>query len=145
MARKEHELRPIMTRLPEGLRRRLAGAAKKTGQSMNSEITSRLEKSFSEEDIFGGFEGRQAALLMATAFLMAGNRAAGPGVKVSSWINDAEIFNAATLGVIETLRVHQPSAALDNTMQGNDSPKVRLMQRIQSLKADRIAKRRGTL
>jgi hypothetical protein len=46
MARKDLELRPVMTRIPEGLRRRLEREAERNRRSMNSEIIHRLEQSF---------------------------------------------------------------------------------------------------
>jgi plasmid stability protein len=49
MAKKDSVLRPIMTRLREGLRKRLEVAAKANGRSMNAEIIHRLEKSFDQE------------------------------------------------------------------------------------------------
>lgn len=50
MARKPTELRPIMTRIPEGLRHRLERVAAKNDRSMNAEIIHRLEQSFERED-----------------------------------------------------------------------------------------------
>jgi Arc-like DNA binding domain len=50
MARKPTELRPIMARLPEGLRRRLEREAKRNNRSMNAEIINRLFRSIEEED-----------------------------------------------------------------------------------------------
>jgi hypothetical protein len=50
MARKATELRPIMTRIPEALRRRLERGAARNDRSMNSEIIDRLERSFENED-----------------------------------------------------------------------------------------------
>jgi len=46
MVRKDQELRPVMTRIPEGLRRRLEREAKFQGRSMNAEIVRRLQISF---------------------------------------------------------------------------------------------------
>jgi DNA polymerase/3'-5' exonuclease PolX len=46
MVRKSKQLRPVMTRIPEGLRRKLEGEAKQNGCSMNAEIIDRLESSF---------------------------------------------------------------------------------------------------
>ena len=46
MVRKNKQLRPVMTRIPEGLRRKLEGEAKQNGCSMNAEIIDRLESSF---------------------------------------------------------------------------------------------------
>jgi hypothetical protein len=51
MARKATELRPVMTRIPEGMRRNLAKEAKKNRRSMNAEIIDRLAKSFVSEDL----------------------------------------------------------------------------------------------
>ncbi|WP_165475225.1 Arc family DNA-binding protein [Nitrobacter sp. Nb-311A] len=49
MARKPTELAPIMTRIPEHLRRRLEQDAARNGRSMNSEIIHRLDGSFHSE------------------------------------------------------------------------------------------------
>jgi hypothetical protein len=50
MVRKSQELRPVMTRIPEGLRRRLEREAEQNRRSMNAEIVHRLEESFRRED-----------------------------------------------------------------------------------------------
>ena len=46
MARKNQELRPVMTRIPERLRGRLEREANSRGRSMNAEIVKRLQESF---------------------------------------------------------------------------------------------------
>jgi hypothetical protein len=46
MALKATHLRPVMTRIPEGLRKRLERAAKANRRSMNAEIIHRLVGSF---------------------------------------------------------------------------------------------------
>jgi Arc-like DNA binding domain len=51
MARKRTELRPVMVRLPETLRRRVERDAERNGRSMNTEIIHRLEQSFAEVDL----------------------------------------------------------------------------------------------
>jgi len=56
MARKRTELRPVMVRLPETLRRRVERDAKRNGRSMNTEIIHRLEQSFAEADLRGTVE-----------------------------------------------------------------------------------------
>jgi len=53
MARKDLELRPVMTRIPEGLRRRLEREAKWRRRSMNAEIVARLQESFDIPDQAG--------------------------------------------------------------------------------------------
>ena len=49
MVRKSRQLRPVMTRIPEGLRRKLEREAEQNGRSMNAEIIHRLESSFQRE------------------------------------------------------------------------------------------------
>ena len=46
MVRKSRQLRPVMTRIPEGLRRKLEREAEQNRSSMNAEIIDRLESSF---------------------------------------------------------------------------------------------------
>ena len=48
MAKKDKQVRPVMVRLPEALRRRIEREAKSNGRSMNSEIVRRLEQSLAE-------------------------------------------------------------------------------------------------
>ena len=51
MAKKDDlELRPVMTRIPEGLRRRLERQARWLRRSMNAEIVHRLQESFDIPD-----------------------------------------------------------------------------------------------
>ena len=51
MAKKDDlELRPVMTRIPEGLRRRLEREARRHRTSMNAEIVKRLQGSFDIPD-----------------------------------------------------------------------------------------------
>jgi|SRR5215831_4475686 len=50
MAPKDEELRPVMTRIPERLRRRLEREAKWHRRSMNAEIVHRLQESFDIPD-----------------------------------------------------------------------------------------------
>ena len=50
VVRKSQELRPVMTRIPEGLRRRLEREAEQNRRSMNAEIIHRLTQSFVRQD-----------------------------------------------------------------------------------------------
>jgi hypothetical protein len=50
MVRKSKQLRPVMTRIPEGLRRKLEREAVQNRCSMNAEIIHRLESSFRREE-----------------------------------------------------------------------------------------------
>jgi hypothetical protein len=51
VALKSTELRPIMTRIPEGLRKRLERSARVADRSMNSEIIHRLMQSYEKEEV----------------------------------------------------------------------------------------------
>jgi plasmid stability protein len=50
VARKTETLRPVMTRIPEGLRRRLEREAARNGRSMNTEIIHRLQRTLAIDD-----------------------------------------------------------------------------------------------
>jgi Arc-like DNA binding domain len=60
LARKPPELRPVMVRLPEKLRRQLAQLATFYGRSMNAEIIYRLEQSLIEDRAQREYWQRQA-------------------------------------------------------------------------------------
>jgi hypothetical protein len=91
MAKKSTELRPVMTRIPEGLRRRLEREAKRNARSMNAEIIHRLEHSLTEDDRWGGPEMLAVARLMATAFYHTGLRASD-GKEPRKWLKDPAIY-----------------------------------------------------
>jgi predicted HicB family RNase H-like nuclease len=67
-----------MTRIPEGLRRQLERAAARAGRSMNAEIISRLERSFTELQVRLS-EGLERRLEQAA--------------KDNDWSMNTEIFN----------------------------------------------------
>lgn len=56
MAKKPEELRPVMVRIPEVIRRQLARDAKKNGRSMNTEIIHRLTESLSSKSLADLFQ-----------------------------------------------------------------------------------------
>jgi plasmid stability protein len=58
LARKAQDLRPVMTRLPETLCRRLEREAAREGRSMNAEIIHRLQRSFQASDQGSDLEDR---------------------------------------------------------------------------------------
>jgi Arc-like DNA binding domain len=88
MARKPQELRPVMTRIPEALRRRLERSAAASGRSMNTEIIHRLEQSFRRDELFLGqaatmkkFASELAIeLTQRVASLAAANKKGGVGL-----------------------------------------------------------------
>jgi len=65
LARKPHDLRPVMTRLPEALCRRLEREAAREGRSMNAEIIHRLQQSLQASDQASGLDDRVRKLEQA--------------------------------------------------------------------------------
>jgi plasmid stability protein len=58
LARKAQDWRPVMTRLPEALCRRLEREAAREGRSMNAEIIHRLQQSFQASNQTSDLEER---------------------------------------------------------------------------------------
>jgi hypothetical protein len=83
MAKKDLELRPVMTRIPEGLRRRLEREAKWLRTSMNTQIVKRLQESFDipdqaqaiAEDIVGEISSELSAVFESLNEIQSQNRA----------------------------------------------------------------------
>jgi hypothetical protein len=108
--RKATELRPLMTRLPEGLRSRLEREAARNDRSMNSEIIERLQRTFEQkeeiETIYGNEQLFQLMKIVASTMHLTG-QFVGVGVHKSEWMKDpvayAEAVKAATR-VLENLR-----------------------------------------
>ena len=75
MARKPTELRPLMVRIPESLRRKLEKEAARQDRSMNTEIIHRLDQSFSIPPLAMATANATAVLekLTAVAFEAAGS------------------------------------------------------------------------
>jgi hypothetical protein len=72
----------------------------------------RVEQSFAKEDAFGGPEIANMARLMASAFLMGGQRGARARKHakwtVAEWINDPFCYEAAVAAVVDALHAVQP-------------------------------------
>jgi len=96
----------FMLRMPDGMRDRIANAAKANGRSMNSEIVARLEGSFENEelmpratkaldelqkDIAEGFE-EQKQMLEFFRFQMAGFRAVVDAIAETDGTLDPSLF-----------------------------------------------------
>jgi len=71
-----------MTRIPEGLRRRLDREARRNDRSMNSEIIQRLERSFTNEDAAATIKHLNE---MLDAFT---RREASLGTVLAGWLSD---------------------------------------------------------
>jgi hypothetical protein len=110
--RKATELRPLMTRLPEGLRGRLEREAARNDRSMNSEIIERLQRTFEQkeeiEKIYGSEQLFHLLKMVASAMHLTG-QFVGVGIQKSEWMKDpiayAEAVKAATR-VLDALRPH---------------------------------------
>jgi hypothetical protein len=95
MVRKTQELRAVMTRIPEGLRRRLERQAELNRRSMNAEIIHRLETSFRRQDY---------ALRIAQAMKAYRQTLAELGVEASEAVQEREKgFEAGIRMFIEAL------------------------------------------
>jgi Arc-like DNA binding domain len=114
-------------RMPEALRASLEEAARPRGVSVNAEIVQRLERSFAEEQGFGGPEMRRLAYLMIVAFARAGQlRAAGK----TNWIDDRDCYRAGMFGAIDALLIGLPDATAEEVMPEIEGLKGRLLSRI---------------
>src|SRR5262249_26836908 len=96
-----------------------SAAKRKPVQSMNAEAVSRLNKSFAEEDAFGGEDGRRLLYFIASAFIHAGKSEAGKR-RVSEWIGEPRAYVAAMFGTLEAMLVAQANVSrekLDKQMK----------------------------
>jgi hypothetical protein len=115
----------IKIRIAASLVDKLEAAAKQHGNSFNAEAAKRLGKSFAEEEAYGGEKGRELLYLMASSFVVAGDRAAG-GRKLSSWIKEPGPYAAAMSGVLYALIMGQPDATLETCLKQLASVKGRI-------------------
>jgi hypothetical protein len=110
--RSEDAVVQLKARMREPIRAELEASAKRRGVSLNAELVDRVEKSFAEEDAFGGPEIANMARLMAAAFLRGGQAGAHasrhPKWSVARWINDPNCYQAAVAAVVNALHAMQP-------------------------------------
>jgi len=123
--KKPTELRPVMVRIPERLRGRLARTAKQNDRSMNSEMIFRLEGSFTQEDAFGSGELRAIAIAMSAAFASAGAGAAYSNSVEGDWVDDPASYRAAAFGVLKALMLRNGEAALDMQSMMNECDRLK--------------------
>jgi hypothetical protein len=100
-------------RITEDLRANLERAAKNRGNSLNNEISVRLESSFSEERAFGGPKLTQMIHLLASRFITQGHQVGetlyGPEVSEDQWLSDPYCFDNAMLAVFDALLARRPT------------------------------------
>jgi hypothetical protein len=130
MARpKKPDIAGVKIRLATSLVAQLETAAKKHGNSFNAEAAKRLGKSFAEEEAFGGKPGRDLLYFLTSAFVLAGNSAAG-GRGINQWIKEPKAYARAMFGVLEALLIAQPGVSLETCMMQIESMKGRIATRL---------------
>jgi hypothetical protein len=97
------------------LRDKLTREAKRNGVSLNVEAAKRLGKSFAEDEMLGGEEGRRRLQSISNVFMLAGSTAAG-GRKLSSWIGEPTAYSAGMYALIESVMIGQPDCTLDKCL-----------------------------
>jgi hypothetical protein len=103
-------------RLSAALLARLEASAKRNKISFNAEAARRIEQTFSEEAALGGPAAKHIFTLIASAFMVRGQRAAGSR-KIDSWINDPKAYEEAMFGALETLMINQPGTLTPDEIQ----------------------------
>ena len=94
----------VSTRMREPLRAKLEKAAKAGKVSLNNELVARVERSFSEDEAFGGPELRRIAILMAATFAIAG-QASAPDEQPEQWLKNPAAYISGMAGVLRALMV----------------------------------------
>jgi hypothetical protein len=94
---------PLNMRTTAALRAKIDAAANASGRSRLQEIEARVERSFEQDELFGGPEGRRVVHEMGLAFLLAGQFSAGPDVPPKEWLRDTTTCTAAIASVLDTL------------------------------------------
>lgn len=96
---------PLNMRTTKETREKLESAAAANGRSLAQEVEVRLERSFAEDEGFGGPEMRQLAYLMTASFAVAGQRGAADK---PDWITDPYNYSAGVAGVLDALLIGFP-------------------------------------
>jgi predicted transcriptional regulator len=109
------------------IKRRLDQAARKSGRTQSQQAELMIERSFAEEDGFGGPEMRRLAYLMTAAFATAGRLRAGGK---PNWIEDSGCYRAGMFGVIDALLIGLPDATAEEIAAEIEGLKGRLLTRI---------------
>lgn len=109
--------------VPQKLKRDIEEAAEGRGWSVSVEAAHRLENSFSRNSALGGPDVRDVAVLVASAFALAGRRA-GKERGVRDWAKDGDCYATAALNAIEALLRAAP-APLSKLQVGAIESRVR--------------------
>jgi hypothetical protein len=102
----------LRVRMKESLRSQVQAAAEDHGISLNAEAVARLERSFQDEERFGGPEAFTALVTMMAAFLGTGQTAARssghPDWQIPDWMADPYSYQSAATAVVEALWSNHP-------------------------------------
>ena len=125
---------PLNMRTTQVVREALEKAAADSGRSLAQEVEARLNQSLAAEMTWGSQEMQRVALLMASAFAMAGGAAARgaghPEWTSRDWIRDKGCYKAGMISVIETIMLQFPDdASLRDIMEVFDLVKGRIFSR----------------
>jgi hypothetical protein len=105
----------LKVRMKEPLRAVLEQAARERGVSMNAEIVARLERSFEEEERFGGSAMSPIVSMLAGAFKRGGelgkHARQHPEWTTSEWLADPICYRAAAYAVADALNLPGPDKA----------------------------------
>jgi hypothetical protein len=102
----------MLVRMREPLKTRLEEAARQKGVSATAEVVDRLERSFDEEERFGGREMLGIVNLVAGHFMHGGQMAARatghPEWTPGDWMADPMCFRIAMQAVVDALQATAP-------------------------------------
>jgi hypothetical protein len=102
----------VLVRMRETLKLALEDAADRKGVSTTAEIIDRLERSFADQERFGGPEMLAIVNLMVGSFMRGGQLAARasqhPEWTPAEWMNDVFCYRAAVHSVIDALAAAGP-------------------------------------
>jgi hypothetical protein len=88
--------------VPQKLKRDIEKEANARGWSISVEAAQRLQSTLSQDAVLGGPDVRNVALLVASSFAIAGQRA-GKERGVRDWAKDGDCYATAALNAIEAL------------------------------------------
>lgn len=121
----------ITIRLRPELRHDLERSAEKRGNSLNHEISVRLQGSLSNENAFGGPKLTELAHLLVARFIAGGHQAGetmfGPEVAEEKWLANPYCYDNALIALLDTLWARRPNRTWEsdsemfNRLQGRIS------------------------
>jgi hypothetical protein len=115
MARPKGDSVGVKVRLATELVEKLEASAKQHDISYNHEIASRLGKSYSVENIFGGAEGESLFQFFGHTFIAAGTAKSG-GQKFGQWRKNGRAYDAAMRALIDAVLNLHPHITMETLL-----------------------------